>query len=647
MCRNNENNLGYMTNINIYQKKYCVIRFSLFILLIVFTFFQVETANCHTEDDKRSPFALQEVVVSSEKIEEFIKNHPQDVQIVRRKEIEERNLSSVEEILKTISGVEVYSSAGVGTRISIRGSGKSGGVLLIQDGRPLNSNQYGGFEIGAIPVDIIESVTVFKPPVPAWLGPGGSDGVIYISTRELHRGDTKKKKTTLHLRGGSYGLFEGSLNHQLLVLGGETFLSGNVKTRDGKRLNSDRKDGSISLNWSKEGSDANKYEIAARYYESEHGAPGPIDNPTPNTRQNYRKGSIDARYKGLLSSMGTFTLNVYGDNTYLKDKSQSGRIYTTDDHKLGVKLDANWTEEKGLWDLRLNAHSEYDDYKTSAFGDHYRARFNIGSQYDRRFGALTTSIGLRVDYTNDFHFNPGVSAGLGWALIEKTLIKLKTGYTVNVPTFEQLYQTSHGSVDQIRGNPDLKEEKIWSYSIGIEYKIDNDKTIELTFFKADTRDFIATRRGADKIYQPVNVHKAERKGLELTAKYGWTKELTTELSAILQDSWMSDTRKDLLYTPKVRLKGAVFYTVPSLKSRIEASVRYESKRYAQTSDLQYLPLDKYILVDLKFIQPVKLKGLPADLYIRIDNLLNEKTFISHYGYPDDGIRLISGIQVRF
>ncbi|MFH2118990.1 MAG: Plug domain-containing protein [Pseudomonadota bacterium] len=127
-----------------------------------------------TKNGDTASFTLNEVIVTSEKIQEYIKNHPQDVKVVEREEIIKQNLPNVEEILKTMPGVEVYPTAGIGSRISIRGSGKSGGVLVLLNGRPLNANQRGNLDLNSIPVDSIQSVSVFKPPVPVWLGPAGA-----------------------------------------------------------------------------------------------------------------------------------------------------------------------------------------------------------------------------------------------------------------------------------------------------------------------------------------------------------------------------------------------------------------------------------------------------------------------------------------
>lgn len=125
---------------------------------------------------------MDALVVTAERIDEYVSNYPQQVERLDENEIRRRNLLSVEEALGTMPGVEVKRSSGIGSRISIRGSGKSGGVLVLLNGRPLNSNQYGGIDLSTIPVEIVGSIMVFKPLVPVWLGPGGSDGIINIST---------------------------------------------------------------------------------------------------------------------------------------------------------------------------------------------------------------------------------------------------------------------------------------------------------------------------------------------------------------------------------------------------------------------------------------------------------------------------------
>lgn len=595
-----------------------------------------------------SSYSMGEVVVTADRLDEYIKNYPQDVSSVSRPEIIKRNHSNLEEVLKTMPGVEVYPTSGMGSRISIRGSGKSSGVLILLNGRPLNSNQSGSMDLNAIPVDLIESVTVFKPPVPVWLGPGGSDGAINIVTREIKRSAGKRETLTGSVKaaGGSYGLIQTGASQALKLGDGSLLLSGTFNHRDGKRQNSDRNDGSVGINWSRSGKDGNKYELNGRYYQAQYGIPGPTDNETPNARQQYRKGSLDGRIAGPLLETGSYTLNSYGDLLNLKDRSQHGYTATLDDRKIGLKLDTSWLDSAEKWELRLGGMSEFDNYEHSLAGRHDRFRNGLNAQLDKRFGDLTATVGARGDLTNDFGFNPGGSLGLGWGIRKDWQIKARVGYVTNVPTFEQLYQSAHGSIDQSRGNPDLKVEKVLTSDLGITYKIAKDSQVQATLFRVDTWDLITSRRGADLIYRPINISGAERQGVELSAKYSWTTGLSSDLSFVWQQSKDKGLGTKLPYTPDIKAKTTIQYTLPTLKTRLEATLRYEGVRYSQVENLPTQKLDDYLTADLRITQPLTFKTAKADLYVKIDNLLNAD-YQNHIGYPDDGIRALGGVQVRF
>lgn len=594
-----------------------------------------------------APYIMGEVVVTSEKIQDYIRNHPQGVKVMERQEIVERGLSSTEEILRAMPGVEVYPSTGIGARVSIRGSGKSSGVLVLLNGRPLNANQYGSLDLNTVPVDLIESVTVFKPPVPVWLGPGASEGAINIVTRSIPSAKNKKEpQSSVKASGGSYGFAEGGLTQPLPLAGGSALVLATAKHRDGKRDNSDRSDNSLAFNWSRETETGNKYQAGGRYYQADYGAPGPTDNLTPDARQQFRKGSLDTSLSGTTGDSGIYTANGYADLLNLRDKAQSGAIATLDDRKAGLKLDTTWSGENEAWELRLGGMAEVNGFDHTLAGEHQRLRNGLSTQYDRRFEALTATAGLRGDVTNDFDFNPGGSLGAGYAISEETLLKARTGYTINVPTFEQLYQSGHASIDQSRGNPDLREERIWSHDLGLEYTPTKDRTLQASLFRADTRDLISYQRGADRIYRPVNIAEAWRQGLDLTGKYGWSKGLSAEMNLILQHSDNSRTGESLAYTPAVKVKTTLKWVLPSLKTRLEGTVRHEGRRFSQVENLPSQELDRFTTVDLKATQPFTLGGAAADWQIKIDNLF-DTAFESHLGYPDDGIRVTAGLQVRF
>jgi len=591
---------------------------------------------------------LETIVVTAERIDEYAQAHPQQVVVLGREEIDARNLMDVGEALNTMPGVDVKSGSGVGARISIRGSGKSGGVLVLLDGRPLNSSQYGNADLSTIPIDIVQSITVFKPPVPVWLGAGASEGAIVIVTRGGQSASSDEKKDVTRLRGGggSYGLAQGSISHRAHADRGTVMVAASGKHRDGKRPNSDRDSGNLSLRWDRELAAGRQIEADVRCHASEHGSAGPVDNPTPDARQSYRKASLDSRLKGFIGDSADYGINLYGDIVDLEDKSQSGFISTLDNHKWGLKGETSWMDAEDTWALRFSGMLERDDVEHTLSGDHHRVTTGLGVQADRNWRAITATVGLRGDHTSDFDFNPGFSSGLGVALGEHWSLKANAGYTVSIPTFGQLYQPSHGSIDQVRGNPDLDEEKIWSYDAGVEYRLKKSRLFQASLFRSDTRDPIVNDRGADLIYRPVNADSSWRHGIEATLKHSLEMGLTVDANAIFQDSEIEDTGNELPYTPQVKLKLALLYTVERSGTRLETTLRYVGEQYSEAENRESQRIDDYVTVDVKAIQPFTIGVVAAEGFVSVKNLF-DADYEVHYGYPDDGIRFVAGVDLTW
>lgn len=592
---------------------------------------------------------LETMVVTADRLGEYAANNPAMVEVLDRKEIQQRNMLSVEEALGTMPGVEVKQSMGVGARISIRGSGKSGGVLVLLNGRPLNSNQHGSVDLAGIPVETIESITVFKPPVPVWLGAGASDGAISIVTtgigtkKEAAKGQTTKVRAAV----GSYGTVESSASHQMQLKSGASAMgSATGKHRDGKRTNQALDSGSLLLHYDDELVGNRKLEINGRFFTSESGSPGPLDNPTPDARQSYDKVSFDSRLGGLVGDSCDYVLNLYGDTIELEDKSQTGQVSTLDDDKAGIKVEYNWNDTADQWALRTSTILEHDDLDHTLSGSHQRTTAGVGLQADRTWQDWALTAGARGDQVSDFDFNPGLSGGIHHVLGAGWSFKANLGHSVNIPTFDQLYQPSHGSIDQSRGNPDLDKEKILAADAGLEYSLGKTVSLQFSFFRSDTDDPILYQRGTDLIYRPVNGDAAWRQGLDVNGKYRFSERLSLEANVIVQDSEVEETGKELTYTPHLKGKLTLLATLPGRATRLETSVGYTGKQYSERDNLALQRLDDYLTVNGKLIQPLLLGDFNAEWFINIDNLF-DTNYAIHYGYPDEGFRFLTGLNFIF
>lgn len=591
---------------------------------------------------------LETITVQAEKIEAYIQNHPRHVTVVNRAEIEERNFRSVAESLNSMPGVDVRPSAGLGSRISIRGSGRPGGVRVLLNGRPLNASQYGGVDLSTIPVELVESITVFKPPAPVWLGPGASEGAIAIVTRDFApgTGDDDGGATRVRLGTGSHGHAEGSVRHVAKWKSGGAMASASGSRRDGKRPNSDRDKGVFSLHWDHQTETTVQYEINGRYYASESGSSGPTDNPTPDARQEYQKLSADLGVTGFLGGSGEYELKLYGDRTDLRDQSQSGFVSDLENVAAGAKADATWAGPDGEWEFRLGTLLSRDEVDHTLSGRHHRVALGLHGQCDRSLGPFTLTLGARGDHTGDFGFQPGASGGLGHAATERLLLKANAGYAVNVPTFGQLYQPAHGSIDQSRGNPDLEEERVANFDLGLEYRRRKDRVFQAALFRSDTRDLIVYRRGDDRIYRPENADRAWRHGIELSVEYAVRPGLNVDISYILQDSENRETGQELAYTPRHEFKTTLQCTLPFADTRLETTVRGESEQFSESGARPEWRLGDFVTADLQVLQPVEIGGMDGEVWLNLINLF-DRDFEFHHGYPDDGLRFVAGVNWDF
>ena len=604
------------------------------------------------QDPTQDPIQdLGEVVVVSERIDAFIEKNPGQVVSMGAAEIERRNFLQVQEVLGAMPGVDVKpSSGGLGTRISIRGGGGSGAVLILIDGRPAPATQYGGVDLSSIPIDIISKITVFKPPVPVWLGPDSAAGAIYIETRQKKAGRTSGKKGKVRASGGSFGLGTLSATGQVDTRNSQVMVSGGLSHKDGRRPNSRNDQARLSLGFDRK-KEGREIQLNARTYVSDHGVSGPTYNPTPDAEQRYEKASLDVKYKGFAGETD-YTLKAWTNAVTLDETAQDGASSRLDTLTAGLGTDF-FLEAGGGGDslsrpwgeVRYGGQAEYNRVDHTLSGIHDRGRASAHTEVNIRTRPWIYTLGGRADYTNDYDFSPGGHAGVSRALGRQTRIKANAGYTEHIPTFGQLYQPSHGSVDQVRGNPDLAKEKILSLTLGLDHSFAEVCKASLSLFRTDSWDLIKYERGSDNVSVPENVSRAYKQGLETAFKVSLTDKTGVELNYIFQDTENRDNGRNLSYAPAHTVK-LIFKTEFPGQTRLEWTTRGYAKQYSDNENTEAERLDAYLTTDLKLTRPVTLLGKKSLVFANVRNLF-DRDYSSHYGYPDDGVRLELGMSVSF
>jgi len=611
-------------------------------------------------------FELAPVMVVGEKIEDYIQKNPSQVVSMGAREIEERNFLQVNEALGSMAGVDVTpGSNGLSSRISIRGGGGSGSVLILVDGRPMGTQQYGGVDLGSIPIDIVKKITVFKPPVPVWLGPGSSAGAIYIETKSgrippegkgQDPAPSKKavQKTRIRLSGGSYGQANASATLKIDDQTEEYMLSGGYDHTDGKRDNSQGDQGHVNLHYGNSNGPF-KYQVNAKAFASDHGVAGPTYNPTPNARQHYEKASLDFKAEGMLPKEFAFgsmegggmdyDITAFLDMKRLDDTANSGDTSKLDALTTGFGSNLFYSDTGEANELRFGTLLEHSQVDHTLSGDHNRDLASLNGVYTARLAPFILTAGLRSDYTSDFYFSPGGNGGLSYEINKTTLIKATAGYSENIPSFGQLYQPSHGSIDQVRGNPDLETEKILSVSLGVLHCFDNKTELDFSLFRTDTRNLIKYQRGDDLISRPENIDLAYKQGLESSLKFFISRAMDLDVNYIWQETQNRDNGKKLSYAPEHTLK-LTLSTKFSTGTRMELTARGYTEQYTDTDNTETETIKAYITADAKMIHPLVLMDKKTEIFVHLHNLL-DTDYESHYGYPDDGFKVQAGMNINF
>ncbi len=141
-----------------------------------------------------------QMVVTASKRRQQIQETPVSVDVVSSREIRQRNVATLDEVLVNTAGVGIIEG-----QLDIRGStgfnwSAGSRVLLMVDGHPLISGETGGINWSAIPVDQVESVEIVKGAGSALYGSNAMAGMVNIITRD----PGPKPETRYHLTWGFY-----------------------------------------------------------------------------------------------------------------------------------------------------------------------------------------------------------------------------------------------------------------------------------------------------------------------------------------------------------------------------------------------------------------------------------------------------------
>ncbi|MGB1611122.1 MAG: TonB-dependent receptor plug domain-containing protein [Flavobacteriaceae bacterium] len=451
---------------------------------------------------------LDEVIVSSPRIELSMGQQSRSVTTITAKEIEESGANTLIDVLSDVAGIELRSRGAqdVQSDIYIRGGGFDQ-VLLLIDGIKVDNPQTGHHTLNAIlPIEMIERVEILKGAAGRVYGQNAFSGAINIVTKTPSTEDLK-----VTLSGGSFDYQKAALFATDQRESSSHTLYAETISSDGYRYNTDYYNQNYlwKSSWK---TDQEPIELLASFNNRRFGANGFYASPT-----------FTDQFEATQSSLLGLTTSING-NWHIKPKlywkrGQDEFILFKNDpsiyrnmhitNKLGAEVNA--TKKHALGTTGIGFELAHVSIRSNNLGEH--ARTLAHGYLEHRFVSNRWDVtpGFSVShYTDqDTFFYPGID--IGFQINGDSRLFFNSGYTYRIPTYTDLYYNDPTTV----GNESLIPEKALSTELGFRHRQNNWK-LSISLFQRDAKNYIdyVVLAGEER-WQATNIDQILSQGGEL------------------------------------------------------------------------------------------------------------------------------------
>lgn len=589
--------------------------------------------------------SMDTIVITAELIEETEDSHSRT--IISEDEIKALPGASTSEIVANVMGVKLskFGNDAQPSFISIRGSSPEQ-VLVLLNGKKLNSSQGGGVDLSIIPPESIKNIEIIRGGDSAVYGGTAFGGIINIITKKVTTSYTSVKydyssdsKNELSLNiFKNMKTFKIASNLNLLYTPGTyIFTSRDVSM---ERENSDIKSLSSSISME---TIYNQVEIslAGNLYISDKGVPGIVEFPTYNARINDQQ---------IIGNMGLQYNNLEWDIDYLYKK----RVYNNPDVDFGSKESTHdykslstlisYNDLFGIIELSGN----YDYLESNTYSDTFVDKKNISLYISPDFYIFNLEIkpSIRLDYNLQENLLFSWSLGFFYNLFDdKIKISGSIGSAYREPSFNDLFwpETSFAT-----GNQELKNENALITDLNLLYQITDSIQIGTTLYYHYISNLIQWNPGANGVWSPQNIGLALIEGLEceLTFLLDFL-PIAGYMEGRLNYTYLSALNKEsgVLYNKKLIGRAAhkgnillIYYSDLDFNTSIDLS--YTGDRYTTSANTKLSP--GYLLLDINFSKEI-FKRTSLSIYGK--NILNIE-YEDYRGYPVPGIIFGAALEYR-
>ncbi|MBI5206830.1 MAG: TonB-dependent receptor, partial [Candidatus Firestonebacteria bacterium] len=578
-----------------------------------------------------------------------------------------------------------------------RGS-TSAQVLVLIDGRPVNSISTGSADLSEISLDNIEKIEIIRGPSSHLFGANAMGGVVNIVTKDI-KGEPYKK---VYGSYGSYNTYFYGLDYGRTSNKWSYIITGSTKKTDGYRDNSDffANDLFLKLKYNIDNNSLSQINIG--YHDNKSGLPGPV--PEKGTQAKYGNSEVTTlfdnqknknyyvdftvdlkrgeklhpvlklwhderlmKYFVRYDDWFSFPADVMDENDTYKSKSQGGSICFQFDFARYDKLIMGVDAKKDKYDAEQKVLNTTQN--TTIVTNWMPSSDNTGIWLENQWNPseqVSVTLGARNDNHSLYGSNFSPSIGMAYKPDLTNTLRTAIGKAFRAPSFNDLYWPKGG-------NKDLKSETGLSYELSFEHWLSSSLMTQLGVFKRDTDNKIAWAPKANGDWEPQNINKHKLSGVELELLkklklYSFGVSYTfldaeQENKEIVYSDWLTgETKQEFknrraAFTPKHELAVKIGLNFEK-GTKINFNTRYISERYNYypnynnspqvTMDTKKLP--DYFVADIKLSQNIKEN---YNIFLSVNNILDKKykeqfgTTFKDQGYPMPPRTISGGIEVKF
>ena len=568
-------------------------------------------------------FELAPIVVTASRMEESILKAKADMSVVGREEIEQMHMDNVEEVLRTVPGVQFldYGSNGLNANVSgIRINGSKDVVILVDGVRVNDFKGAGssGYMFAALMnnMDNIERVEVMRGSAATMYGSGAKGGVINIITRR-----PEGAKTVIDISKGSFGKEAYKFNTQAAKdkvsynIYHDRTISGTSKDGSGKEWPGQSNTKSSGAKFEYKFNDANKLTL------------------------NYE--TIGSNFSGTDLVYGGHYVGMYDSNSVtLKHDWQINDQWSNSLMYRATKEKSSWDKPGGedtdisepiTSNLEYKLYSDNFKYQTDRYTMVGGIEYSKGKDNTNHKETSNTSLflqgdwelvphvtlsgGIRHDRPDSYECHNSISYKLGWDITEKdTLYAGRSDYYI-LPSLTQLY-------DHKYGNADLRASEGRTTSIGYNHEFTPDNYMMLSWFETKSGVGMTMNSTTDKddpnygqyqnsiggISRGWNAQYNARLSDAVTVKLGWAHLFYDEKDSFTQG-----------YAPKDKATFGVYYDKDKFSAAFDGFYFIRDKR-GMKEGVKGWPSDKYGVYNLALNYTADKQ---TKFYVKVDNIFNK------------------------